>query len=96
MMVIQITLDTSVMWTYQVGACKEKSARAGAMGHGRRTGRLRRQVSMLQVSVLGGESESQEAGAEQHETGCSEGQEAVGNEVMMAHVTSSFSDARPN
>jgi hypothetical protein len=85
MMVIQITLDTSVMWTYQVRACKEKSARAGATGHGRWTGRHRRQVSMLGVSVLGDEGKSQEAGAEQHETGCSEGQEAVGNEVMMAH-----------
>ena len=95
-LVIQITLDTSVMWTYQTSACKEKSARTEATGLSRRTGRLRRQVSTLQMSVLGGEGESQQAGAEQHETGCGEGQEAVGNEVMMAHVTSSFSDARPN
>ena len=72
-LVIQITLDTSVMWTYRVRACKEKSARAEAMGHGRRAGRLHRQVSTLQVSVLGGEGESQQAGAEQHETGCGEG-----------------------
>lgn len=46
--------------------------------------------------VSGDEHESQKARAEQHKTSCGQGQEPVGNKVMMAHVTSSLSDARPN
>ena len=42
------------------------------------------------------EGEGQEARAEQHKSGCSQGQETVGDKVMMAHVTPSLSDARPN
>lgn len=38
----------------------------------------------------GHESEGQEARAEQDQTGCSQGQETVGDRIMMAHVTSSF------
>lgn len=41
--------------------------------------------------VSGDEGESQKAGAEQHEAGCGQGQEAVGDRIMMTHVTSSFS-----
>jgi len=44
----------------------------------------------------GHEGEGQEARAEQDEAGCGQGQETVGDRIMMAHVTSSFSDARPN
>src|ERR1700754_2285067 len=37
---------------------------------------------------LGRKSEGQQARAEQHEAGCGQGQETVGDKVMMAHVTS--------
>ncbi len=46
--------------------------------------------------MSGDEGEGQKAGAEQHETGSRQGKEAVGDKVMMAHVTPSLSDARPN
>jgi hypothetical protein len=44
----------------------------------------------------GCQSKSKEAGAEQYEASGGEGEEALGNEVMMTHVTSSFSEARRN
>jgi len=44
----------------------------------------------------GHEREGQKARAEQDQTGCGQGQETVGDRIVMAHVTSSFSEARPN
>lgn len=54
-------------------------------------------VTAASVAIASGrESEGQKARAEQHKAGCGEGEEALGNEVMMMHVTSSFSEARRN
>ena len=46
--------------------------------------------------ALGRKSESEQAGAKQHETGCGQGKEALGDKVMVAHVTPSRPNARPN
>ncbi len=43
----------------------------------------------------GHENEGQEARAEQDQTGCGQGQETVGDRIMMAHVTSSFFRSSP-
>jgi hypothetical protein len=85
--VIQITLEMPVLRALQQKSRPERGRQLPKGG----PARLRRYWF-----VSGGEGENQEAGAEQYETGCGQGKEAVGNKVMMAHVTSSFSDARPN
>jgi hypothetical protein len=71
------------------------SAHASKTEESRRTqNAAKREGSALPWS--GHESEGQEARAEQDQTGSGQGQETVGDRIMMAHVTSSFSDARPN
>jgi hypothetical protein len=87
--VVQIACDMAVVRTQNVEPCKKTARRGRQIPEA--GGRLR-QYRLLS----GGEGEGQKTGAEQHEAGCGQGQEAVGNKVMMAHVTSSFSDARPN
>lgn len=57
---------------------------SGQQGPTRGEGGLR-PPSLNGPTSLGGEGESEQARAEQHETGGSQGQEAVGNQVMMAH-----------
>ena len=42
------------------------------------------------------EGEGQEAGAQQHQAGCGEGQEAVRDQIVIAHDTPATLDARPN
>jgi hypothetical protein len=53
-------------------------------------------ASFAEPTDLGGEGKSQKARAKQHETGCGQRKETVGDKVVMAHVTPSLSDARPN
>ena len=43
-----------------------------------------------------GEGERQKAGAQQHQAGCGEGQETVGDQIVIAHDTPATLDARPN
>jgi hypothetical protein len=70
------------------------SGRASKTGEGR--GRKCRKARGQRAARSGHENEGQEARAEQDQTGCGQGQETVGDRIMMAHVTSSFSEARPN
>lgn len=65
---------------------------------GRFTSRSGRRVGRptLPGTQLGDEGEGQKARAEQHEANRGQGKKTVGDKVMMAHETSSLSDARPN
>ena len=73
--------DTSAVWTLWIQACKQNRKGGGRklpQGEGQRATRS------------GHENEGQEARAEQDQTGCGQGQETVGDRIMMAHMTSSF------
>jgi hypothetical protein len=85
-------LDMSAEWTLQARVHKQNCG-------SRRKKRERRKSPHgegCDPADSGHESEGQEARAEQDQTGCGQGQETVGDRIMMAHVTSSFSEARPN
>jgi hypothetical protein len=49
-------------------------------------------ASFAEPTALGGEGKSQKARAKQHETGCGQRKETVGDKVVMAHVTPSLSE----
>ncbi len=46
--------------------------------------------------IASGEGEREQARAQQHETGCSQREESVGDKIVIAHDTPATSDARPS
>ena len=70
-------------WTYREGQCATALATPGL-----------RSSATCRAGLA--ERESQQARTQQHEAGCGEREESVGNKVVITHDTPATLDARPN